>query len=88
MLRPQAVLRPYLNSKFEVVDNARSQRVGVTFGSAPHARSGSTFRRWLYLWMKVLVSQASGMEPHMSLLMGIDGMRGVYSAGCPMSLSW
>ena len=56
----QALLRPYLNSKFEIVDVARSQKNGITFGSHLHTRSGSTFRRWLYLWLKMLVSNASG----------------------------
>ena len=56
----QALLRPYLNSKFEIVDVGRSQKTGITFGSQLHTRSGSTFRRWLYLWLKMLVSNASG----------------------------
>ena len=35
----QALLRPYLNSKFEIVDVGRSQKTGITFGSQlPHAQ--------------------------------------------------
>ena len=57
----------------------RSQKSGITFGSHLHTRSGSTFRRWLYLWLKMLVSNASGATRRNWLSTQPVGMKMVYT---------
>ena len=55
LLSAQAIVRPYLDSKF-AVRSAGSSRRGVVFGSTP----GLSFHRWLFQWLKQLVGQAAG----------------------------
>jgi hypothetical protein len=54
----QAVVRPYLDSKFSIQRSSGPQRPRVVFGS----QSGLSFKRWLMLWMAQMVDQhATGM---------------------------
>lgn len=53
---PQAIVRPYLDSKYHIRGVAQRPRT-VLFGSAP----GMSMRQWLFLWFSQLVQHhASG----------------------------
>lgn len=58
-------MRPYLDSKF-AVQGAGSSRRGVIFGTAG---ADLPFRRWLFQWLKQLVSQAAGAQHVFAILL-------------------
>jgi len=53
-------VRPYLDSKFAVQGAGRCRK-GVIFGAGG---ADLPFRKWLFAWLKQLVSQAAGAPMH------------------------